>query len=133
MSVYWRSEGGQANNKKMSPMWKCTKMRILRIFIFCQKKLKLFLWKVEIFQKKKEKQFNKKYMNKSKYLHNNAAAFVNWALGCCVAAVNGCVIAAKAARFWIFIGGNKPAAATAADSAVCAFSPGKCKQFFLAN
>lgn len=43
-----------------------------------------------------------------------------------MAAVNdGCVIAARAAKFWIFIGGNKPAAATAADSAVCAFSPGR--------
>lgn len=59
------------------------------------------------------------------YLHSNAAAFVSWALGCWVAAVIvGCVIAAKAAKFCIFMGGKRlAAAAAAADSAVCVFSP----------
>lgn len=63
------------------------------------------------------------------YLHKSAAAFVNWALGwcwcCCVTACSdGCVIAASAAKFWIFIGGKRPAAAAAADS-FCALRPGK--------
>lgn len=65
------------------------------------------------------------YLFKYVYLQSNAAAFVNWALGCCVVAaaawIDGWVIAANAAKFCIFIGGNRPA--TAADSAVCAFSP----------
>lgn len=67
-----------------------------------------------------------KYVKYNFYLQSNAAAFVNWALGWCVAAaaaalIDGWVIAAKAAKFWIFIEGNKPA--TAADSAVWAFRP----------
>lgn len=53
------------------------------------------------------------------YSHINAAAFVSWAPGCCAGEatlIEGCVIAAKAAKFCIFIGGNKPAAATAVAS-----------------
>lgn len=37
---------------------------------------------------------------------------------------DGCVMAASAARFWMFIGGSRPAAATAADS-FWALRPGK--------
>lgn len=60
-----------------------------------------------------------------KNLHNKAAAFDNCALGCWVAADNaGCAIAANAARFWIFIDGNRPAAAAAAVS-LWAFRPVK--------
>lgn len=48
-------------------------------------------------------------------LHNKAAAFDSWALGCWLAADSaGWAIAASAARFWIFIDGSSPAAAAAA-------------------
>lgn len=59
-----------------------------------------------------------KLRRKGIHLHNNAAAFDSWALGCWVAADNaGWAIAAKAARFWIFIDGSRPAAAAAAWAA----------------
>lgn len=48
------------------------------------------------------------------------------ALGCAVlaAGIDGWVIAAKAAKLCIFIGGKSPAAAAAAvDSADCVFKP----------
>lgn len=70
--------------------------------------------------------FYKKQTSYSKlYLHNKAAAFVSWALGWLTAACSeGVVMAANAARFWMFIGGRRPAAAAAADS-VWALKPGK--------
>lgn len=54
------------------------------------------------------------------YLHNSVAAF-----DCVVAAgIDGWVIAAKAAKLCIFIGGRRPAAAAAAVvSADCVFKP----------
>lgn len=60
------------------------------------------------------------------YLHNSVAAFVSGALGCAVVAagIDGWVIAAKAAKLCMFIGGRSPAAAAAAvDSADCVFKP----------
>lgn len=63
----------------------------------------------------------KSHTDKRFYLQIKAAAFESWALGWCTAAViEGCVMAAKAARFCIFIGGMRPA--TAAVSG-WAFSP----------
>lgn len=60
------------------------------------------------------------------YSHNRAAALLSWAAGCDTACSEGCVIAASAARFCMFIWGSRPAAAAAAaDSALCAFRPGK--------